>query len=121
MFKGATAFNQDIKGWDVGAVTTMESMFEGAGAFDRSLADWKEHVQSTVNTASMFANAPKVTTIPDWKKAGVCFAPSAHADVMKDRAELKPKVDTAIDNNPNVDLNYLETCNVTDMSELFYG
>ena len=33
MFNGATAFNQDISGWNTGAVTNMESMFYFAQAF----------------------------------------------------------------------------------------
>ncbi len=121
MFKGAKAFNRDISGWDVGAVTTMESMFEGAEAFEADLTAWSEHVQSTVNTASMFANAPKVVAIPNWKEAGICFAPTAHVNVMKDTAELKEIVDAEITKDPNVNLNHLETCNVTNMDELFKG
>ncbi len=121
MFRSTETFNQDISDWDVGKVTDMRDMFLYAAAFDKSLTDWKEHVPSDVNTASMFANAPKVTAIPDWKEAGVCFDPSAHVNVMKDRAELKPKVDAAIASNANVNLNYLEVCNVTDLSGLFNG
>ncbi len=121
MFKGAKAFNQDISGWDVGAVTTMESMFEGAEAFEQDLTAWAEHIQSTVNTASMFAGASKVTTIPDWKADGtkICFAPSAHVNVMADRAELKAKIDDEIAKDANVNLNHIETCNVRDMNGLF--
>ncbi len=116
MFKGAKAFNRDISGWDVGAVTTMESMFEGAEAFEQDLTDWGEHVQSTVNTASMFANASQVDNIPNWKEAGVCFDHTAHVHVMKDGAELKTKIDDLITSG---NINNIETCNVKDMNNLF--
>ena len=122
MFKGAKVFNQDISGWDIGSVTTMESMFEGAEEFEQNLDGWGERVLLTVGTVSMFAGANKISDIPDWQKADgtrVCFAPSAHANVMKDKAELKAKVDAEITQDTSVNLNHLETCNVTDMSELF--
>ena len=121
MFRDTEAFKQDISKWDVGKVTNMSYMFQGAIAFDKDLSEWSDHVSLTVTTASMFYNAPKVTAIPNWTKADgtrVCFDPSAHVNVMRDRAELKNIVDTATV-NPNVNLNYLETCNVTDMSKLF--
>ena len=63
--------------------------------------------------------ADKGTQLEKSRWNRVCFAPSAHVSVMKDRAELKPKVDAEIARDVNVNLNYLETCNVTDMSNLF--
>ena len=39
LFRGATSFDQDIGGWDVGNVTNMMLMFGGA-AFDQDLSGW---------------------------------------------------------------------------------
>ena len=39
-FNGATAFNQDISGWDVGRVVAMSWLFSGATAFDQDLRGW---------------------------------------------------------------------------------
>lgn len=45
LFENATAFNQDISGWDVSNVTNMQAMFYNAAAFNQSLSTW--------NTASV--------------------------------------------------------------------
>ena len=40
MFQGATAFNQDISGWNVSEVTNMSSMFQDASAFNQDISGW---------------------------------------------------------------------------------
>ena len=40
MFNNATAFNQDISGWDVSKVTTMRWMFYDATAFNQDISGW---------------------------------------------------------------------------------
>ncbi len=119
MFRGANAFNQPISNWNVSNVTDMSEMFSGAELFSHDLTDWKHYVQQTVNTEYMLINT-NVVAVPDWKDAGICFHHTAHAYVMKDLTELRGKIDALITNlTPSLNLNYLETCNVKDMSLLF--
>ena len=37
MFKGATAFNQNIGSWNVSGVTNMHNMFNSADVFDQNM------------------------------------------------------------------------------------
>jgi surface protein len=55
MFYNASAFNQDISGWDVSGVNNMSNMFFGATAFDQDISSWD--VSSVTNMSSMFENA----------------------------------------------------------------
>jgi hypothetical protein len=52
MFCKASAFDQPIGGWGVGAVRTMNGMFYCASAFDQDLSRWA--VGAGTNTEDMF-------------------------------------------------------------------
>ncbi|SVC34461.1 uncharacterized protein METZ01_LOCUS287315, partial [marine metagenome] len=53
MFSGATAFNQDINGWDVSNVESMSYMFSGATSFNQPIGNW--NVSKVKNMSDMFS------------------------------------------------------------------
>ena len=58
MFNGATAFNQDLGGWDVSRVDSMRALFSGASAFNNGGSDSIKHwnvtgVKNTNNQKGM--------------------------------------------------------------------
>ena len=55
MFHNATAFNQDISGWDVSKVKVFISVFEGAESFAADLSRW--NTSSVEDMSYTFANA----------------------------------------------------------------
>ena len=60
MFYGASPFNQDISGWDVAKVETMEKMFYLASSFNQDVSDWSVSAAATINdmfTGSAFAES----------------------------------------------------------------
>jgi surface protein len=70
MFYFATAFNQNIGGWNVASVSDMSSAFNGAAAFNQSIASWSTAAATT--TASMFQSASAFNqNIAGWNVASV--------------------------------------------------
>ena len=55
MFKGATAFNQHIGGWNTQSLDKAASMFEDATAFNKDIGNWSMGVVTNMN--AMFKNA----------------------------------------------------------------
>ena len=55
MFFWATAFNQDLSGWDVSSVTDMSGMFRGATSYNQDISGWD--VSRVLNMGSMFRGA----------------------------------------------------------------
>ena len=55
MFCRATAFNQNINGWNVSKVTNMAEMFSSALSFNQPIGDW--NTSSVTNINNMFRSA----------------------------------------------------------------
>mmetsp|Transcript_8843 Transcript_8843/g.16688 ORF Transcript_8843/g.16688 Transcript_8843/m.16688 type:complete len:203 (+) Transcript_8843:2416-3024(+) len=55
MFEEALAFNQDISGWNVSAVTDMGRMFAGTFVFDQDISGWD--VSKVTSMAAMYFGA----------------------------------------------------------------
>jgi surface protein len=60
LFRGATAFNQDISGWTTTALTSMNNTFRNATSFDQDIGGWDisniTTMNNTFNGATLSAN-----------------------------------------------------------------
>merc|ERR1719158_1534555 len=107
MFRGALAFNQDIKtantvGWQTDKVQFMQFMFEGAKAFDKPITNWD--TTAVTNMASMFQNAEifnqDIKNVGNaWKTDQVQNMEAMFKDAKKFNKDLKNWIVTAVTNN----------------------
>ena len=101
MFAG-TPFNQDISGWDVSNMTTMQEIFYGAFAFNQDISSWD--VSNVINMASMFYGATTFNQpLNTWNTSSVNIMASMFISA----------------NAFNQDLSGWDTSNVTTMREMF--
>jgi len=70
MFHNATAFNQDVSGWDVSKAKVFISLFEGAENFAGDLSQWD--TSSVEDMSYAFANAKSFNSdLSGWNTAKV--------------------------------------------------
>ena len=70
MFVEASAFTQDLSGWDVSNITSMAGLFAGATNFNGDVSTWD--VSNVVNMVSMFSgNRVFNQDISEWNTANV--------------------------------------------------
>lgn len=112
---GSVNFNQDISGWDISNVTTMEGMFASASSFNQDISGWDT---SSVEDMSNMFGAPDPLTgvyggadsfdqdISDWDVSSVI-----------DMSEMF--AGTSAFNNGGEPLDWSDTSNIIDMSRMF--
>lgn len=108
MFQQASAFNQNIGGWNTTAVTDMSAMFSEASTFNQNIGGWNTAAATTMSgmffRANSFNNGGS-NSINNWNTAAV--------------TDMSGMFSEANVFNQNIGL--WNTANVIDMSGMFSG
>ena len=135
MFYGCTKFNSDISGWDVSSVKEALCMLYGCDSFTYSIKNWKlgklgeTEIEDLVfgRDRGTYRISEREEPIEEVIRGRRITRPYYVSDKVKkikvtSKEELREQIKIAIDKQgPNVDLEYLDVSEITDMSELFVG
>ena len=128
MFYNATAFNQNIGGWDTSKVTNMVQMFQSATAFNQNIGGW--NTSNVTSMSSMFYNATAFNgNISLWDTSNVTNMSSMFHQATSFNQNIGGWDTSKVTNMSsmfyqatsfNQDLSGWNTQNVTSMAQMFY-
>ncbi len=129
MFFGATAFNQDISGWDVSNVTNMSNMFQNVTGFNQKINNWDTgnvtHMVFMFNSATAFNqdisgwDVSKVTSMSGMFISASAFNQDISSWDVSNITDMYSMFYKAAAFNQ--DISGWDVSNVTDMSYMFYN
>lgn len=135
MFFECKKFNSDISGWDVSSVKTALCMLYGCDSFTYSIKNWKLGELGETEIEDLVFGRDRGTceiaereepveeVIRSRRSIGPYYVIDREKKIkVTSKEELREHIKIAIDKQgPNVDLEYLDVSEITDMSELFVG
>jgi len=129
MFYSASAFNQDISGWNVSSVTDMTGMFFLASVFNNNISRWD--VSKVTNMSNMFYSASafnqdisrwdigKVTNMSNMFYSASAFNQDISGWNVSSVTDMNGMFSSTVAFNQ--DISRWDVGNVTTMSSMFYN